>query len=191
VSAQRAVTAAHNLEGLVAGDTVRVRFPQSPAKVHLKVEMMDVSLDYAVLSTDAHFSKHLPLYRGPSGSLVGRQLALCAFQLGIHQELHEWSSSSVGVMPATGVKLSRQEHHLMYSSDTWPGDSGGALVMHNGELVGLHLMGVNALKEKLERLQDLEERVTAVEESLESAARSVASGCIALLASVFAGQVGV
>jgi hypothetical protein len=117
VSAQRAVTAAHNPEGLMAGDTVRVCFLGSPAKVQLKVEMMDVSLDYAVLCTDAQFSKHLPLYSGPSGSLVGRQLALCAFQLGIHQELPEWSSSSVGVMPATGVKLSRQEHHLLYRSD--------------------------------------------------------------------------
>jgi V8-like Glu-specific endopeptidase len=97
----------------------------------------------------------------------------------------------MGVMPANAVKLSREMHHLLYTSNTWPGDSGGALVMYNGELVALHLAGVNALKEQLERKRGLQERISAVEESLESAARSMANGCIALLAHVFAGQLGV
>jgi hypothetical protein len=30
--------------------------------------------------------------------------------------------------------------------------------MYSGELVGLHMSGVNALKEKLERLRDMEDR---------------------------------
>ena len=191
VSASKAVTAAHNLTGLTSGDTVKVYFPQTRAKWPLTVEVINSDLDYAVLATTGVFSKYLPLYNGPSSSLVGKQLALCAFQLGIHEELHEWSSSSVGVMPATGVKLSREAHHLLYTSDTWPGDSGGALVLYSGELVGLHLAGVNALKEQFEQKRTLNERVTAVEESLESAARSVASGCVALLAHVFAAALDV
>jgi V8-like Glu-specific endopeptidase len=92
-------------------------------------------------------------------------------------------------MPATGVKLSRQEHHLLYTADTWQGDSGGALVVYSDELVGLHMCGVNALKEKFQQMRSLDERITAVEESLESAARSVASGCIALLANAFSADI--
>jgi S1-C subfamily serine protease len=194
VGAREAVTAAHNLEGFDIHDPVQVFFPRSKQKLQLLVMDKDTKLDYAVLAAateSTHFSTHLPLYRGSSVSLVGQQLAMCAFQLGVHEELPEWSPSSLGVMPATGVKLSKQEHHLFYTSDTWPGDSGGALVMYNGELVGLHVCGVNALKERYERMRSVEARLTAVEESLESAARSVASGCVALLASVFANKIDV
>lgn len=189
VSARRAVTAVHNLAGFETGDTVKVRFPgDAKGKWQLTVEVIERELDFAVLTTTGQFSKHVPLYKGPSTSLVGQRMALCAFQPGIHEELPEWSAGSVGVMPATGVKLSREPHHLLYASDTWPGDSGGALVMYSGELVGLHLFGVNAWKEQPQQRHSLDERVTAVEESLESAARSVASGCIALLAHVFASR---
>lgn len=191
VSARKAVTAVHNLDGLKIGDSVRVFFPVSRETSQLVVQVKDNELDYAVLAAGVEFSTHLPLYSGPSFGLVGKQLAMCAFQLGIHEELPEWSHSSLGVMPATGVKLSRQEHHLLYASDTWPGDSGGALVMYNGELVGLHIGGVNALKEKFEKKRTRKQRMSAVEDSLESAARSVASGCIALLANVFADEVRV
>jgi hypothetical protein len=191
VSAQKAVTAAHNLVGLEVGNSVRVFFPGSEEMLRLVVEVKDQELDYAVLATDGEFNAHLPLYSDPSFTFVGKQLAMCAFQLGVLEDLPDWSHSGVAVLPATGVKLSRQQHHLVYSSDTWPGDSGRALVMYHGELVGLHLCGVNALKEKFEQKRSLQERVSAIEESLESAAQSVASGCIALLATVFANKVQV
>lgn len=191
VSERQAITGAHNLDGSDVGDSVKVFFPASRQQLQLKVVVKNTELDYAVLSAtgDMLFSTYPPLYGGPSSSLVGKQLAMCAFQLGVRDELSQWSSSSVGVMPATGVKLSRHEHHLLYTADTWPGDSGGALVVYSGELVGLHMCGVNALKEKFQQMRSLDERVTAVEESLESAARSVASGCIALLANAFADDI--
>ncbi len=56
--------------------------------------------------------------------------------------------------------------------------------MYDGALVGLHVAGVNALREKFDRLHQIEERVSAVEDSLELAAQSVASGCVAVLAPV-------
>lgn len=191
VSERQAVTAAHNLDGSEVGDSVKVFFPASRQQLWLEVMVKNTELDYAVLGAaeDTLFSTYPPLYSGSSSSLVGKQLAMCAFQLGVHDELSEWSSSSVGVMPATGVKLSRQEHHLLYTADTWPGDSGGALVVYSGELIGLHVCGVNALKERFEQMRSLDERITAVEESLESAARLIASGCIALLASAFAADI--
>jgi hypothetical protein len=152
-----------------------VFFPASRQQLPLKVMAKNTELDYAVLGAtgDTLFSTYPPLYSGSSSSLVGKQLAMCTF----HLSGCDWSSSSVGVMPATGVKLSRQEHHLLYTADMWPGDSRGALVVCSGELVGLHICGVNALKERCEHMHSLDERIT------------VASGCIALLASAFAADI--
>lgn len=187
ISEQKAVTALHNLkEGVERGCAVRAYFPASRTRHKLTVEGTNKDLDYAVLTTDSSFSDHLPLCVEPLSSLVGQQLALCAFQLGIKDELPEWSPSSLGVLPAVGIKLSRDQHYLLYSSDTWSGDSGGALVTFNGSLVGLHLMGVNALKVQLQQKNDLDERLSVLEESVQSAVKSVANGCIALLAHVFA-----
>ncbi len=180
VTAITAVTVAHNLNG---ADTVMVYFPESRERVKLDVVRRNEEYDYAVLRCTEH-RPHLQLYTGPNADLVGEGLAMCAFQIGILEELPEFSTS-MGVMPANGVKLSKHGHHLVYASSTWPGDSGAALVMYDGRLVGLHVAGVNSLQEKFDRMHSMEARLTAVEDSLESAARSVATGCVALLASVF------
>jgi len=59
------------------------------------------------------------------------------------------------------------------------------LALYDGEVVGMHQDGVNSIREILERKRALHERVTEVEESLESAVRSVAQGAVALLATSF------
>ena len=46
----------------------------------------------------------------------------------------------------------------------------------------VQVMGVNQLKERISHAHTLDERLTVVEESLDSAVASVASGAIALLA---------
>lgn len=49
--------------------------------------------------------------------------------------------------------------------------------------------GVNALKERIRRKADVHERLTRVEESLDSAIRSTASGAIAVLCNAFKDEV--
>ena len=81
--------------------------------------------------------------------------------------------------------ISRRGHHMVYECNSWPGDSGASLALYDGEVVGMHQDGVNSIKEILERKRTYQVSLTEVEESLESVARSVAQGAVALLATCF------
>ena len=112
----------------------------------------------------------------------GTTLALCAFQTAIQEHAPEFGCR-MGVMPATAVRVSPHERHLLYACTTYAGDSGGALLMHDGQLVGIHLEFVNALRENLARKVDVTERLTDVEESLDELMAGAGQGtCVALLA---------
>ena len=74
---------------------------------------------------------------------------------------------------------------MVYECNSWPGDSGASLALYHGEVVGMHQEGVNSIKDIVERKRTHDEQLTMHEESLESIARSVAQGAIALLASSF------
>lgn len=181
-----AVTADHNLRKFPddqPGTSVYVECNGKP--ITLSVCERDEKLDYALLKFDGTHT-YLEPYTGSPSTLMSRQVALCAFQIGITEYLTEFQTNDVGVMPASIVKVSRQGHHLVLKSDTWPGDSGGAVVLHNGCLVGIHLAGVNALREKIKH-EALDEATWRAEvaSSLESAANSVATGCIALYVGAF------
>jgi S1-C subfamily serine protease len=185
VSSNRLLTADHVLDDdTPEGSMVDIYNPKLRLKLQAKILSRDSQYDYAVLGYDGNHPHYLELYLGDPEDLVGESMAMCAFQIRIHEETPEFGAS-MGVMRAEGVKLSKCQHHLIYTAQTWPGDSGGALVLYEGQLVGLHLEGVNALVEKFDRLQAMEQRLSAVEDSLEEAARSVASGAIALLANAF------
>lgn len=88
-------------------------------------------------------------------------------------------------MQGTVMRISRRGHHMVYECNSWPEDSGASLALYDGEVVGMHQEGVNSIKEIVERKRTFQERMTEVEESLESAAHSVAQGAVALLATSF------
>jgi hypothetical protein len=70
----------------------------------------------------------------------------------------------------------------MFSCPTYAGDSGAALIMKDGCLVGIHQETINALREEMERKKVIKDRLTDVEESLDNIARSgLAQGCSGLL----------
>ena len=154
--------------------------------IKLRVHIRSADYDYALLNFDG-IHTHLEINNEHPETLISRRVALCAFQIGIAEHLPEFHTSSMGVMPASIVKVSRQQHHLVLQSDTWPGDSGGAVVLHDGCLVGIHLEGVNSLREKFEQ-QKVDQRLTEAEESLASAAQSVAMGCICLHVKTFSAE---
>lgn len=198
VGPKTAVTANHCLpKKAKKGSFVYARVPKFKASdstlsmsedesIRLKVVERYENHDYAVLSYEkAH--AHLSVYTGDANVLIGQTLGMCAYQFGIQGELKdEFPCASLGVMPAQGIKLSANQDFLVYTSQTWPGDSGGALVMQGGELVGLHLDGVNHIKELAEHEDgDLENRVSALEASVKDAIASVSTGCVAVLARKF------
>ena len=81
--------------------------------------------------------------------------------------------------------MSKKKKHATYSAPTWSGDSGAALVMKNGKVVGFHVEGVNAAKELIAQKESLAERLTEVELSLVSLVKNTAAGAVALLAAAF------
>ena len=149
--------------------------------------------DYALLECppDDH-SSHLAVrqLRGDSTrELVGAPLTLCAFQVGMQKELQDFRQGlnlEIGLMPAFGCKLSDQRHHLLYDVRSWAGDSGTALVMFEGEVVGMHIEVANTFVEKLDREKEIDQQMEDVAESLAAAASSTAQAGIALLCHVFA-----
>jgi hypothetical protein len=191
-----AITAAHNLfenplddvpPPFVFGKVYPLDTQSKGTMLKLEVLWVDKKLDVAGLRvvmprTYPHF---LECYAGPPLSLAGDTLALCAFQLAIQEDLPEFSCS-LGVMSAGGVKLSTNSRHLLYSCTTWAGDSGAALLLQDGQLVGIHVEFVNALRENLQRKAAVDDRLTDVEDSLDELVAGAGQGtCVALLSTQF------
>lgn len=195
-SAGSAVTACRNLRGAVTGSLVYGKvFPSAgensaPVQLTLKIVHFNPELDYAILHVvkPRAYPHFLPCYTGPLGGVTGgAALALCAFPWAIQEDLlDEQFSSGLGVMSANGVRLSPHARHLLYSCITYAGDSGGALLLQDGELVGVHLDFANALREALARRASVDVRLSGVEGSLAALVAGAGQGtCVALLASEF------
>jgi hypothetical protein len=186
----RAVTAAHNLPALrvecVFGSFGTDSASEAPRRFGLRVVSRDDELDVAVLVCEcAYVHPHfLTPFHGKPSMLTGETMVLCAFQLALREDLPDFDAC-MGVMPACGIKVSAAQRHVAYSCTTWAGDSGGALLLHDGELVGIHLALVNALHDTLERKLAVDEQLDSVEASLNELVRGVSNGCVALLASHF------
>lgn len=180
------MTANHNLPADVrVGQRVYGVVHSDGRETLLELEVLrrNESLDSALLSCSG-FSHHLPLFTGSVDTLRSAGMALCTFKLDIEEQLPEFIRS-LAVMPAFGVDVGKHGRHLVYTSTTWAGDSGSALLLHDGALVGIHLGVVNSVRESIRRKTDLEERLDDVESSVNDLTASVAQGCIALLSSTF------
>ena len=71
----------------------------------------------------------------------------------------------------------------MYDCACAHGDNGAALILSSGRVIGMHTEGINNMRERKRQAQTVEECLTSVEQSLDSAVESVAQGAIALLMS--------
>lgn len=86
------------------------------------------------------------------------------------------------LLQATPQILSKHGNHLVYTSSyAAPDDSGGALLMEDGHIIGIHVEGINNLKERYRQKKDVEDRLSAVD----AAIGSVSQGSVALLAKAF------
>ena len=203
----------HNLDDFEEGQQVTARQPSGGEQLLLTVSQRNTDLDYATLRSEQRHD-FVTYSRGAPAKLVGNQIALCSFQISWEQELGDDYPPAFSVMrvrnlyctpdllvaallslnqiyqgslymQGTAMRISRRGHHMVYECNSWPGDSGDSLALYDGEVVGIHLDGVNSIKEIMERKHTFQERMTEVEESLESGARSVAQGAVALLATSF------
>ena len=153
-----------------------------------EVVKVNLKLDVATLRvvpplTWPHF---LECFTGPPGRIAGSaSLALCTFQLAIQEDLPDFGIG-LGVMTASAVRLSPNLRHVLYSCTTYAGDSGAALLLRDGQLVGIHLEFVNALRESLDRKTSIDSRLSDVEESLAALVAGAGQGTsVAVLSTQF------
>ena len=189
-----AATADHNLPaGTKVGSVVFGMLHSgswSGRPFSLAVSTRNDTLDLATLRccSGSHPKAYLEsIGVGSLDSLQGQTFALCAFQTAIHEELEEefGSDLTMGVMQATGIKISHHGRHMVFSSLSFSGDSGAALLLYDGQLVGIHTGIVNELKERMRTSTDFGERLSEAENSLAELVRGVAQGCVAVLATQF------
>ena len=83
------------------------------------------------------------------------------------------------------IRLKRNERHLIYDCACAPGDSGAAVILSGGNVIGMHIEGINHMRDTVRQAKTVEDRLSSVEASLDSAIESVPQGPIALLASAF------
>jgi hypothetical protein len=177
-----AVTCDHNLtEEHTVGSVVSLALKDEVANV--VVAARNSELDFAILKSSSPRS-FIPPWNGNPDHLKGRRLVLASFRLGIAE--YDVTNDQLGFAPAFGVCVSRHKRHIAYNCETYAGDSGAALLIKDGFLVGIHLATANALREELDRKKVIKDRLTDVEESLDNIARSgLAQGCSGLLVHEF------
>ena len=66
--------------------------------------------------------------------------------------MEDLNDSFSGILDATIVKVS--DRHVLYSSNSFSGDSGGTLTLNGGNVLAVHLEGVNEAKERVSRKKE-------------------------------------
>ncbi|DBA73556.1 TPA: hypothetical protein ACH3X2_009799 [Trebouxia sp. C0005] len=185
-SKSKAVTADHNLSvSQGVGTQVVVQIPGLHEQLTMAVSARDTEMDYAILQSSTDHA-YLPVYADPPEQLVGTDLVLAGYCIGI-EEYAPMFSRKLGFTKADAITLSNHNNHLLFRCTTFAGDSGAALILKDGCLVGIHQEAVNALRERLQHAKVVKDRLSEVEQSIDAlVSGGTAQGCCALLSSVFA-----
>lgn len=128
---------------------------------------------------------HLFIAVTDSNNLRDTNLVLASCRFG--NEYSPMFDRRLGFCPASGIISSPHGHHLFYVCDAFAGDSGAALLLKDGKLVGLHVDTVNAVRERLQRIKpDLGGRLTELEQSLDAiVSGGFGQGHVAILANAY------
>ena len=157
VSPRVAISAAHTFTESVKVGAMRTGYfgkPHVGKTCQLKVDLIDRENDFIIFAIQGKDApQHLepaPVRLDPGGECI-----LVAYQLGIHDELKELGKEpSVGVFPGAITKA--HERHFVYNAPSFAGDSGGAIILQEGQAIGMHIMTVNQALE-LQRFKSLDE----------------------------------
>jgi len=186
-----AVTASHNvknpqdMEPTPAGTEVKGVFgsPHEGKTVFLAVTADYPKLDICCLRLVAcepagFVPVFLPLDLTPVD--VSTPAWLLSYQTGLANDLKDRFNLAMHHVRAEFM-ADPNPRHLLYSCLAWPGDSGSALILANGKVVGLHIETVNHFEER-KRLAgaNSKARLTDIEKSIDMLIRGSAHGYIAV-----------
>lgn len=159
--------------------------PSANRKVSLEVVKLDKHLDYCILELmgGITFPTSGWLELDPCAQLrLTTPVFLASFQIGIQEHLDDYGMGvSLGI--TNGIVVRKSQRHMLHSCAAFKGDSGGAIVISNGKVVGLHVAAVNEARELMDMNSvDFE----SVADSINNLCDAQSSGSVALLASAIA-----
>ena len=150
----------------------------------LTVLARDPEMDYAILQFSTEHA-YLPVYPDPPEELLGANLVLAGYRIGI-EEYAPMFSRRLGFTKADAITLSNHKNHLLFRCTIFAGDSGAALIVKDGYLVGIHQEAVNALRERVQHAKVVKDKLGEAEQAIDAiVSGGVAQGCCALPSSVF------
>lgn len=154
-------------------------------KLKLVILYRDQADDCAILESSTDHA-YLPAFEAAPESLRGADLVLAGFCIGI-EEYAPMFRRRLGFTKAAGITVSLHARHLFYDCPTFAGDSGAALILKDGQLVGIHQEAVSALRERIEHAKVLREaRLPEVEQSIDAIlSGGLSQGCCALMSHAF------
>ncbi|KAH9082756.1 hypothetical protein LEN26_021209 [Aphanomyces euteiches] len=175
-----AVTCDHNLtEEHTVGCPLTLAMKNDEREV-VEVVARNSELNFAILKASGPRSFIAPWNGSPEALESRYDLVLASFRLGIVEY------QALGFAPAACIAISHHKRHIMYACPAYAGDSGAALILKDGFLVGIHLETINALREEIERKKVIKDRLNDVEQSQDMIVRSgLAQGCLGILVHEF------
>lgn len=189
-SETRAVTADHNLlDRHSIGSGVEAIIPAHREQLRLTVRARFPDDGFAILES-ARSHAFIPPYEEPpqvveEEEVEGEDLVLTGYRIGLEGNAPHFSSR-LGFTKASSIAFSAHRRHLFYQCPTYAMDSGAALLLKDGRLIGIHQEAVNALRERLAREKTIKGCLTAAEESIDQiVSGGLAQGGCALLSHVF------
>ncbi|KAG9403961.1 hypothetical protein AC1031_005500 [Aphanomyces cochlioides] len=166
-----AVTWDHSLSDMqTVGSLVTLALKNAVVEV-VQVVARNSALDFAILKALEPKSFLAPWNGSPDDLESCHDLVMASFRLGIHEDQTPFKGK-LGFAPAACIAISHHKRHIMYSCPSYAGDSGAALILRGGALVGIHLETIHALREEIRRKKVVKDRLNDVEESLDMFVRS-------------------
>lgn len=105
--------------------------------------------DLAVLTSASNHNSYLTI--DLDEEIVDNRLAVTSFGIALTAELADIQFDGDGFAPLPATMYRKSKNHLVYMSNLFSGDSGGAVVFsRSGRVVALHLETVNQAREELE-----------------------------------------
>jgi hypothetical protein len=179
----KVVTCAHNfppLNGIVNNDINKLVIE---AEIHsgqvIKLSLFGFSnaddYDVAIFETEYNSAHHLKIGPPPEDDA---RLAITSFGIGLTNAVDRDNVMCQHFMVIQGILISISSHYIVYESNLFSGDSGGAVICaSDGVVIGLHLETVNEAHDKNET-----RKITVVEvnESVNSLISGLSQGFVAL-----------
>lgn len=150
VEKRRAVTCNRVLpDSVKVGDSIAVKFLAPNKTMKLTVSLRDKTLDYAILESEHQDAPgFLEPYIGDPEDLVGQRMVLCAPLVASGKAFLLEESQDLRSVEANGVKLLTNETQLLYEGNVGRNHSGGALVLFDGQVAGMHLESVEEIRQR-------------------------------------------